>query len=133
MLDKKLIKEVQREVNLKRIQDARRIKEAILQVALLSDPYLDINLAKLQKEMAEKLAKHEEPLEIVLFRNKKSKHEGKWKTYCEKQSRLEKHRGQTFLMILGQCSQHLLNRMKQDVMWTTVATSYDPLQLISTI
>ena len=36
-------------------------------------------------------------------------------------------------MILGQCSQQLLNRMKQDVIWTTVATSYDPLQLISII
>ena len=36
-------------------------------------------------------------------------------------------------MILGQCLQQLLDRMKQDVIWTTVATSYDPLQLISII
>ena len=36
-------------------------------------------------------------------------------------------------MILGQCFQHLLYQMKQDVIWTTVATSNDPLQLISTI
>ena len=76
--------------------------------------------------MVEELAKHEEPLEIVLFGNNKSKHKVKWKTYLEKQSRLEKHRGQTFSMILGQCSQN----KKQDVMCTTVATSYDPLQLI---
>ena len=83
--------------------------------------------------MAEELAKHEEPLEIVLFGDNKAKHKGKWKTYREKQSRLEKHGGQTFSMILGQCSRQLLNRMKQDVIWTTVETSCDVLQLISTI
>ena len=83
--------------------------------------------------MAEELAKHEEPLEIVLFGDNKAEHEEKWKTYREKQSILEKHRGQTFSMILGQCLQHLLDQMKQDVIWTAVATSYDPLQLISSI
>ena len=36
-------------------------------------------------------------------------------------------------MVLGQCVQQLLDRMKQDVIWTTVATSYDPLQLISIV
>ena len=51
-LDKKVIKERQREANLKRIQDARRRKEAILQVALLNDPDLDITLSELKNEMA---------------------------------------------------------------------------------
>ena len=97
-------------------------KEEILQLALLNDPDLDITFAKLQNEMAEELAKHEEPLEIVLFSDNKAEQEGKWKIYREKQSRLEKHRGQTLWMILRQCSQQLLDQMKQDVMWTTVAT-----------
>ena len=60
---------------------------------LLNDPDLDFSLAELQNEMAEELAKHEEPLDIVLFGDNKAEHEGKWKTYWEKQSRLEKHRG----------------------------------------
>ena len=72
--------------------------------------------------MAEELAKHEEPLEIVLFGDNKFEHEGKWKTYREKQSRLEKHRGQTFSTILEQCLQQLLDRMKHDLIWTTVTT-----------
>ena len=97
-----MIKERLREANFKRIQDARRRKEATLQVALLNFPDLDINLAKHQNAMAEELAKHEEPLEIVLFGDNKAEHEGKRKTYREKQSRLEKHRGETFSMILGQ-------------------------------
>ena len=36
-------------------------------------------------------------------------------------------------MILGQCLQQLLNQIKHYVIWTTVETSYNPLQLISTI
>ena len=68
-----------------------------------------------------------------MFGDNKSEHKGKWKTYREKQSRLEKHRGQTFLMILGKCSQQLINQINQDVMWMTVATLYDLLQLISII
>ena len=73
-----------------------------LQAALLNDTDLDITLDELQNEMAEELAKHEEPLEIVLFGDNKAEHEGKRETYREKQTRLEKHRGQTFSMILGQ-------------------------------
>ena len=112
LLDKQVIKERQREAHFKRIQDARRRKEALLHMALLNELDLDITLADIQNNIAEELAKNEEPLEIVLFGNNKSEHEGKWKTYWEKQSRLEKHRGQTFSMILEQCSQQLLDQMK---------------------
>ena len=90
MLDKQVIKERHREANFKRIQDARSRKEAILKVDLLNDPDLDITLAEIQNDMAEELAKHEESIEILLFGDNKAKHEGKWKTYQEKQSRLEK-------------------------------------------
>ena len=47
-----MIKEGQREANFKRIQDAIRRKEEILQVALINDPYVDIILAELQNEIA---------------------------------------------------------------------------------
>ena len=50
-------------------------------MALTNDPDLDIIVAELQKDMSEKLAKHDEPLDIVLFGDNKDKHEGKWKTY----------------------------------------------------
>ena len=46
---------------------------------LLNDPDLNIALAELQNKMAEELAKHEEPLEIVLFGdNKAEQHNIKW-------------------------------------------------------
>ena len=49
LLDKHVIEEGWTEANFKRIQDARRYKEAILQVDLNNDPYLDITLTELQK------------------------------------------------------------------------------------
>ena len=109
MLDKQLIKEGQREANFNRIQDTRRRKEAIIQVALKNDQEVHIILAELKNDMADELARHDEPLKIALFGNNKAKHEGKRKIYWEKQLRLEKHRGQTFLMILEQRSQQILD------------------------
>ena len=53
-----MIKEGLWEANLKRIQDVRRRKEAILQVDITNDPKIDITLAELQNDMAEELAKH---------------------------------------------------------------------------
>ena len=96
LVNKQVIREGQREANFKRIQDAIRRKEGIVQVSLINDTDLDITLAEHQNQAAEELAKHKEPLKIVFFGDNKAEHEGKWKKYQEKQSRLEKHRRQTF-------------------------------------
>ncbi len=44
-------------------------------------------------------------------------------------STLETHRGQAYSLILGQCTQLLQDKMKQDAPWTTVSASYNPLEL----
>ena len=77
MLNKQLIKQVQRGEILKRIQDNRRRKEVILQVTLKNDPDVDIILAELQNKMVDELTKHDEPLDSLLFGNNKVEHEGK--------------------------------------------------------
>ena len=43
--------------------------------------------------------------------------------------RLAKHRGQTYSLILGQCSQLLKDKIKQDAEWNAVSISYDHLTL----
>ena len=50
-LNKQVIQEGHMEANLKLIQDARRRKEAILQVALITDTDIHISLDALQNEM----------------------------------------------------------------------------------
>jgi hypothetical protein len=44
-----------------------------------------------------------------------------------------KHRGQAFSLILGQCTQLLQDRMKQDTDWNMASTSYDPLDFYQLI
>jgi hypothetical protein len=56
---------------------------------------------------------------------------------CRNQSRrsatLDTHRGQAYSLILGQCTQLLQDKMKQDASWTTVSTPYNPLELYKLI
>jgi hypothetical protein len=44
-----------------------------------------------------------------------------------------KHRGQAFSRIQGQCTRLLQDKIKQDIEWTNVSTSYDPFNLYSLI
>jgi hypothetical protein len=46
---------------------------------------------------------------------------------------LEKHRGQVHLLILGQCTQLLQDKMKQEKVWAQVSVSYKPLDLYKLI
>ena len=56
---------------------------------------------------------------------------------CRNQSKrsstLDTHQGQAYSLILGQCTQLLRDKMKQDASWMTVSTSYDPLKLYKLI
>jgi len=92
-----------------------------------------VQQATLEGEIA--MADHEAslPLPFTLEGDEKIQHSNAWRTYRERVSNLEKHRGQAFSMIRGQCTQILLDKMKYDPDWDTVSTSYDPIALISMI
>ncbi len=122
-----------REEAYERLKKARVAREKTLKNAAKTDPALGMELAVLQNDMAEAAHNHAKPFEITLTGDARVKHEGSWRTYRERTSLLEKQRGQTFSMILGQCTQQLHDRMKQDSTWTAVSTSYDPLALLSLI
>ncbi len=46
---------------------------------------------------------------------------------------LEKHCGNVYALIYGQCTQILQDKMKQDKNWATVSVSYKPLELYKLI
>jgi len=89
--------------------------------------------AILEGEIA--MADHESTLTlpITLEGDEKIQHANAWRTYRERVSSLEKHRGQAFSMIRGQCTQILLDKMKYDPEWDDVSASYDPTKLINMI
>ena len=92
-----------------------------------------MKLAELQNDMALKAAAYSLLMEIKLYGDEETENHGKWRTYRYSNDRLDKHRGQVFSMIMGQCMQQLLDKMNQDTSWTMVSTSYDPLELIDLI
>ena len=118
-----------------RIQSARRAQQAILQEAAEegTDPTVPMSLAILENEIAEGDFEAQEDVPIVLTDSEKTQHSNEWRTYRERNANLLKHRGQAFSLILGQCTQLLQDRMKQDNDWGTASTSYDPLTLINLI
>lgn len=69
------------------------------------------------------------PVPVKLNESEKTLMSNEWRTHRDRTSNLSKHRGQTYNLILGQCTQLLHDRMKRDADWKTVSTSYDPLLL----
>jgi hypothetical protein len=61
--------------------------------------------------------------------SEKMQYSNDWRTYRESNALLTKHRGQAFSLILGQCTQLLQDKMKQDTNWNMAGTSYNPLEL----
>ena len=55
------------------------------------------------------------------------------KSHSNRVATLEKHRGNMYALIYGQCTQILQDKMKQDKNWTTVSVSYKPLELYKLI
>ncbi len=61
--------------------------------------------------------------------SEKLKYGNKSKAHSQCITTLEKHRGNVYALIYGQCTQILQDKMKQDKHWVTVSISYKPLEL----
>ena len=91
------------------------------------------SLAILNNEIVEAGYKSQHILLIVLEGDAKVYNGNGRSTYCEKNSQLEKKRGQAFSMIRGQCMRVILDKMKHDPDWDNKNESYDPLNLLKLI
>jgi hypothetical protein len=56
-----------------------------------------------------------------------------WRSHREMTEGLKKSRGKVYLLLLGQCTQVLVNKMKQDTAWVTVSELFDPILLFKLI
>ena len=55
------------------------------------------------------------------------------KTHSLREATLEKHQGQVYGLIYGQCTQLLQDKMKQEKLWAAVSASCKPLELYKLI
>jgi hypothetical protein len=110
---------------------ARRAQQLVLQAAVTAGVDLDapLKLAILNNAIAEGGFEQNLEVPIELTDSEKTQHNNEWRTYQERNALLTKHRGQAFSLILGQYTQLLQDKMKHDIDFTTVSTSYDPLLL----
>jgi hypothetical protein len=110
------------------LQQARKAQKVILQAAVTQgrDPEAPLKLALLENAIAEGDFEQKVEVPIELTDSEKTQHNNELR---ERNALLSKHRGQAFSLILGQCTQLLQDKMKQDPDYNAVSTSYDPLLL----
>jgi hypothetical protein len=65
--------------------------------------------------------------------DKKIAHANAWKTHRETTESLKKRRGKVYSLLLSQCNQVVVDKMKQDVDWVMISKSFDPILLFKLI
>ncbi|MGL5935255.1 MAG: hypothetical protein ACRCZI_06490, partial [Cetobacterium sp.] len=75
----------------------------------------------------------DDDLQVTLKGKAKTEWDTEWKIYKTRIESIEKHRGQAFNMIKGQCTLALMEQMKCDSDYTRCIASNDPLRLKSLI
>ena len=68
-----------------------------------------------------------------MIESEKLSHSNQWRTFCERTAWLEKNRGQTFSLVLDQCTLLIQDKMKHETVWNYVSISYDLLSLFRLI
>jgi hypothetical protein len=117
-----------------RLVRARQIQKTALEAAVdADDADAPTSLATLENEIEEAECQAAVDLPIALDETEKTENGNAWRTYRERDLRLETQTGQAFSTIRGQCMQVLLDEMKHDPDWTSASESYDPLTLLRLI
>ena len=113
------------------LRQARLNKKTMLEAAVIAavDQDAPIKLVILDNEIAQGELEMNMEVPIDMTDAEKTHYNNEWRSHRERNALLLKHRGQAFSLILGQCTQLLQDKMKQDTDWNMVSTSYDPLSL----
>jgi hypothetical protein len=87
---------------------------------------VDDQIAKCNIELADKV-------EMKLTEDKKTAHANTWRTHREATDSLKKSRGKIYSLLIGQCTQVLVDKMKQDSDWVTISELFDPTLVLKLI
>ncbi len=77
--------------------------------------------------------KLKDEVEMKLTDDKKMAHNNAWQSHRKVTAGLKKSHGKIYSLLLGQCTQVLIDKMKQDVDWVTISDSFDPIALFKLI
>ena len=60
-------------------------------------------------------------VEMKLTNDENTAHSNTWLTHCKSSNSLKKSRGKIYSLLLGQCTQVLVDKMKQDADWVKIS------------
>ena len=115
---------------------ARLSSRASLEAEIQRDPNnrnLVTELAVLNNNIAQADFEAAQDVPIELTEQERIDYSNECRNHSRRVATLETHRGQAYPLILGQCTQLLQDKMKQDASWSSVSVSYDPLELYKLI
>jgi hypothetical protein len=92
-----------------------------------------VAIAKVENQVKDIVYQQGQEVPYNLTDSKKLKYSNKSKTHSHCVTTMEKHCGNVYALIYGQCTQILQDKMKQDRNWATVSVSYKPLELYKLI
>ena len=114
------------------LRAARELQRASLQTMMDAGNYpagTPFKLVVVENKIAQGDFDVMSPVSMVLTEAKKTANSTAWQSYRERNATLLKHRGQAYSLIIGQCTQLLHDKLKQEPTWAVVSVSYNPLQL----
>jgi hypothetical protein len=92
---------------------------------------------KKRREIEDQIFKCEIDLDnevkMKLTDDEKMAHSNAWRSHHETTEGLKKSREKVYSLLLGQCTQVLVDKMKQDTTWVMVSESFDPILLFKFI
>jgi hypothetical protein len=115
---------------------ANQAKKAITKTRITVNPSdfdFPIKLAELENKISQLNYDIAQDVEIHLAEHKKNEYCLESKTYADRTNKLVTHCRQVYALIVGQCTQLLLDKLKQDPTWSAVSKSRDPLALYAII
>ncbi len=118
-----------------RLKSLRAEKMAI-EAKIISAP-TNRGLLKELHEVDDQIAKGDiklkDEVEMKLTNDEKTAHSNAWRSHCELSNSLKKSRGKIYSLLLGQCTQVLVDKMKQDADWVKISGLFDPTLLFKLI
>ncbi len=70
---------------------------------------------------------------MKLTKDEKISHSNAWRTHRETNESLKKSRGKIYSLLIGQCTQVFVNKMKQNTDWVMISESFDPIVLFKLV
>jgi hypothetical protein len=92
-----------------------------------------VAIAKVENQVKDVAYHQGQKVPYNLTDSEKLKYGNKSKTHSQRIATLEKHRGNVYALIYGQCTQILQDKMKQNKNWVTGSVSYKLLELYKLI